>query len=95
MTKENERYLAMHHMCGINKGDIVKVLRRAQGYEMGWDSFWTPYMDKFVGKECIVTSDNGVYGFLLQKSEYPLELHFPFFVLEKIKGENNENKKSI
>ena len=76
----DEAYQIMSKESGINVGDTVKVIRKAQSYEMGWQTAWDPYMDEMIGKEYTVSEVfDGVY--------HLSDLYwFPFFVLEKIKS---------
>ena len=74
-----EAYQVMAKESGINIGDTVKVLRKAQSKEMGWPTIWDPSMDKMIGNEYTVVE--------IGDGEYQLDglYWFPFFVLEKIK----------
>ena len=75
-----EAYQVMAKESGINVGDTVKVLRKAQSKEMGWPTAWASDMDKMIGNEyTVVEIFNGVYHL---DSLY----WFPFFVLEKIES---------
>jgi NADH:ubiquinone oxidoreductase subunit len=78
-----DAYLAMQEACGIKVGDAVRVLRKAEGGEMGWNQVWVSEMDKYVGEDGVVGECYGSNGFLVQ---FPggKGWRFPFFVLEKI-----------
>ena len=83
-------YLTGHKKCGIKVGDKVKVKRKAESYELGWNNSWAGDMDSAVGRIGIVTVDNGQCGFELKfrptKSKVdPTEYAFPYYVLEKVK----------
>jgi hypothetical protein len=89
MKKKDESlqnsYLELHEASGIEIGDTVRVLRKAENYEMGWNNEWNDdVMNKYIGRECVVTDDKKNYsdeaGFELNRGYI-----FPFFVLEKIK----------
>jgi hypothetical protein len=76
-----EAYKVMQDNCGIEVGDIVKVLRIAKDYEMGWSSVWNKGMDGYVGKTFTVSrihSDHGIHIGLERR------WWFPFFVLELV-----------
>ena len=82
---EKEAYLLLHKASGIKVGDKVKVLRKADNYEMGWQMPWDVKMDEFIGKECIVTIDYDSDGFFIKGSM------FPFFCLELVDKKYNES----
>lgn len=75
-------YLAMHKASGIKVGDIVKIIRAAEEYEMGWVNGWNRSMTRDVGKYFEVTRDIGQKGFRLGVEGFK----YPFFCLEKIEG---------
>lgn len=67
----------------VKKGDKVRVTRKADSYEDGWDNSWTQDMDKAVGnvytvadihEDDIVLGGAGYFG-------------YPYFVLEKVEPE--------
>lgn len=76
-----EAYLAMQKNCGIEPGDRVKVLRKANSREMGWSNSWVCKMDAAVGREYQVSR---VTGSGVELSDCGANLSFPFFVLEKV-----------
>ena len=90
---EQEKYLEGHMNCEIKVGDRVRVTRKAESYEGGWDNSWAyssipevPGMDAYVGAEGVVAFDGGENGFGIDAG---LEkdgalFGFPYFVLEKI-----------
>lgn len=63
---------------GIEVGDTVKVLAKAEPNERGWSNVWPLVMDNFVGETFVVNQvttwgiSNGVFA-------------FPYFVLEIVK----------
>jgi len=79
-----EAYKVMQANCGIEVGDTVKVLRKAQGHELGWDNTWTNAMDAFIDKICVVKyiGNSGIHGYNQELDNWYL---FPFFVLELVK----------
>lgn len=98
-TEEQEEYLSEQHKWIIANdlkiGDKVRVIRKAENHEAGWDNSWVPSMDFFIGlEECridsygyegtgddamIVSSVKGIP--VSEKFECWL---FPYYVLEKI-----------
>lgn len=84
-------YLEEQEKCGLKVGDTVKILRKAERREKGWEAYWTAAMDKFVGKTGEIQRKSGVQGFcVLFENIYDSYL-FPYFVLEKV--ENTETPK--
>ena len=77
-----ERYLIEHKKANL-VGKRVKVTRRAEADEMGWDNDWEGNMDDMLGQEVIVSGDSGGYGYSLRGSVY----NFPYFVLEVVEDE--------
>jgi|TARA_R110002110_G_scaffold184875_2_gene391768 hypothetical protein len=58
-------------------GDTVKVLRKAESYELGWDAIWSESMDVFVGNVYEISEVNK-YGVELYDGEvgcFTLPLH--------------------
>jgi hypothetical protein len=78
-------YLEKHKSCGIKIGDIVRVVRKAEDYEDGWENTWVYFMDDFVGETFLVESDQFNNGFSLVMDGC---FDFPYFVLEKVGEEN-------
>lgn len=73
-------------MSKLKVGDVVKITRKAEDGENGWDNTWVEEMDIFVGKNGVVVdipSDEGVKVYCLEAGDYYL---FPKFVLKKIDG---------
>lgn len=80
---EKEAYLILQESSGIKKGDIVKVLRSAKSYKMGWMNSWVSIMNYAIGKKFKVDTVRGDGVWLLGKG-------YPFFVLELIKSAPKE-----
>ncbi len=68
---------------GINKGDKVRIVRKAGSHEDGWDNWWEEGMDDWVGKVFEVCSFHSESGILLVNGSNSWR-SFPYFVLEKI-----------
>ena len=90
---EQEKYLEGHRNCGIKVGDRVRVTRKAEYEEGGWDNDWVgmddgplPGMYAYIGVEGVVVLDDEEYGFEIDAGiETDRSLYsFPYFVLEKI-----------
>lgn len=72
-------YLAFHNVSGLAVGDKVKVVRKANDNEMGWDNDWVEDMDGCVGKVLTIIEDRGILGWRLDGGRC-----FPTFVLQKV-----------
>ena len=69
----------------IKVGDYVKITRKAQDYENGWDNVWDSRMDEYVGRNMMVLrTDTLEEGISLSCPD--TFFYFPYFVLEKISG---------
>ena len=72
---------------GINKGDKVRIVRKADNYEGGWFRFWNPDMTKAVGKvgtvSHISTNRGGASGIEVDVLDVGPFL-YPYFVLKKV-----------
>ena len=78
-------YKTMQAASGIEVGDTVRVLRKAERREMGWQNSWWESMNGSVGKSGIVA---GVYCHGIRIEGINCPLLYPFFCLELIsKGE--------
>jgi len=75
----SDYYRTFHNASGLKVGDSVKVVRKAEDYEMGWVCCWVDEMDNYIGKTLEITSNSEGYGWLLEDKFY-----FPTFVLQKV-----------
>lgn len=74
-------YLERQNECGIKVGDKVKVIRKSEDYEDGWENTWETVMDDAVGNEYEVIGVHGINGITIN---FDLGLNFPYFVLSKV-----------
>lgn len=90
---EQEKYLESHRNCGIKVGDRVRVMRKAEDEEDGWNNCWAgvedgplPGMYAYIGVEGVVVLDDDEYGFEIDAGiDTDVGIYsFPYFVLEKI-----------
>ena len=79
--------------CGLKVGDKVKILRRAEAEEEGWNNDWCESMNEFIGKIGKVISNQGEAGIKVEVCEFNNWWYFPYFVLEKV--EDNETPKHV
>lgn len=84
MTDMKWVYMDAQRSCGLNPGDLVKVLRTAEGGECGWYNVWNPKMDACVGKcfSVVLLHEGGV-----RLCTDAGNLAFPYFVLQKVSYE--------
>lgn len=75
-----EAYKVMQEASGIKVGDRVKVLRKAEDCEMGWEYGWLGSMDERIGEVLFV---DGIKDNAVRTNKG----YFPFFVLEVIEPE--------
>ena len=70
----------------VKKGDKVRIARKANSLEDGWQSLWNPDMDEAVGKVGTVSHisanfrECGIEVYVLDVGEFL----YPYFVLEKV-----------
>ena len=64
---------------GLKVGDTVKVLRKAESYELGWKTCWVSMMNPSVGKEYKVRKIDS-FGATLNDGHF-----FPLHILEIVK----------
>jgi len=79
----HEAYLVLQQAAGFRAGDRVRVLRKAEDFELGWPDSWSVYMDDFIGSVHTIqwVSQYGI-GLVQGFGRY----NFPWFVLEKVQG---------
>lgn len=75
---------------GIKVGDYVRVVRKADSHEDGWNNGWVDNMTYWVGKVFKVNYFNDTAGIQLLDNcgaDCGAVASFPYFVLEKVKPE--------
>lgn len=82
-----EEYLEKQKACGLKVGDKVKVLRKAEDDENGWEAWWLPEMDNFIGNTFEIIDECKAEGFVLIDNYTKENFSFPYFVLEKAEKE--------
>lgn len=89
-TMEQVYLLAQEH-CGLKVGDWVRVTRKAENYEAGWDNIWSSCNIK----NCTLgeirgIDNNGIRVDFRKPGEWLW--YFPYFVLEKVEKPVHEFK---
>lgn len=91
---EKKSYEKRQAECGLKVCDKVRVLRKADDYEDGWDNTWAgAYMDDYVGRIGKIVGERPCAGFRVFCEELNARHQFPYFVLEKV--EDNETPKHV
>lgn len=67
----------------LKADDYVKVLRKAESHEHGWNAEWVREMDDCVGKTLKVLEINLIHDFICLEYN-DAAYSFPYFVLEKV-----------
>lgn len=88
-TVSNYRKSQEEWLCenGIKTGTTVRVIRKAESYELGWCNEWASDMDACVGKIGWVDliENYGSYGIEIRFDNKKADgMLFPYFVLEKV-----------
>jgi hypothetical protein len=77
-----EAYKTLGKAAGFKVGDKVRVLRRADAFELGWTNHWHSSKTMFVGKVGeidYIHSDGDIHVIMDGVQRY-----FPWFVLERV-----------
>ena len=85
--ERQDEWLKANNIAG---GDKVRIARKAESYEDGWDNNWTVRMDDEVGEVGFVVEDNGDKGIVVDTENG--RWSYPYFVLEKVKDEPETEK---
>lgn len=83
-TYPQEQYTEGQKNCGLKVGDKVKITRKANSYENGWDNVWLNCMDAWVNKTGTIEDIFYRDGIRVKNMEKTDSCCFPYFVLEKV-----------
>lgn len=89
MDNAEKSYAERQRECGIQKGDLVRVVRKALSYENDWPYPWVSKMDEMVGN---IYAVKGVYNDAIGLLYLNCFYYFPYFVLEKVVNMNAKEK---
>ncbi len=78
-----EVYLLAQEHCGLKVGDWVKIIRKAESNEAGWEANWNDNMDKYVGRNGFIRKFEDAYGMSVIFQDGNC-WNFPYFVLKKV-----------
>ena len=79
---EKKSYEKRQRECGLKVCDKVRVIRKAEDYEDGWEARWVPGMSECVGDTGIIEAIHETFGVRVKTDNYG-EHYFPYFALEK------------
>ena len=86
-------YAERQAKCGLKVGDRVKVLRRGDFGELGWENTWIGYdMGKAIGQVCTILAIDEKDGITLDQCD---SYYFPYFVLEKYEETKEEKIENL
>lgn len=93
MTTMEKVYMDAQAACGLEVGDYVKIIRKADDYEAGWARYWNTKKD-IVGITGIIQEINelGIYIKLVGYNIPITNCYVPYFVLEKVEKPVHEFK---
>ncbi len=76
----------------IKPGTKVRIIRKAESYSYGWETYWHPKLDTLLGNIviCCDVIDHGTKGILIRSEDAPVSFYVPFFILEKVKEEGQD-----
>lgn len=76
--------------CGLKAGDFVRLTRKAEHYEDGWNNVWPPVANGWIGRILrvdFIDDDDGSVKCVWHEGQPDEDwFHFPYFVLEKVEG---------
>lgn len=84
-----EDYVKGTEKCGLKAGDFVRLIRKAQSFEGGWNNVWPRDADAWIGHILYVERVDADWGVkcIWHKGQFDEDWFcFPYFVLEKAKG---------
>lgn len=82
-------YMDAQKACGLKVGDWVKITRKAEDYEAGWNNTWDCTMDEYANQvgQIMDINDEGIEVQFIACWD-----SFPYFVLEKVEKSKHEFK---
>jgi hypothetical protein len=88
-----EYYKKVAKKIDFRNGDKVRVVRRAESNELGWDNLWVDAMNALVGEVGeVVSRDNGT-GSMISFGDQGFDIkRFPFFVLDIVERKKKKIK---
>ncbi len=91
--QEMKEYPADHSTVGFFVGDRVKVKDHPVNFpdfkyeRASWCNSWASNMDKYIGKEGVITCDSERSGLEIDFNDGKITYRFPYFCLEKVNKE--------
>lgn len=87
-------YIELHKKIGFKVGERVKVTAVAESQEKGWNNQWVMAMNRFVGKEGVITNDYMEHGLEIEFDEGKI-FRFPAFVLELVTKRRSKKQQQV
>lgn len=85
LPRTKEEYCQFELGCGLQHGDLVKIIRKAETHEHGWGNAWIEEMDEYIGKSFRMDLAYASRTYASGRGIRIEDFFFPYFVLEKIK----------
>lgn len=83
LPRNASHYSLLQSQCGIQRGDMVVVISKAQSKANGWDNTWVERMDDTIGGTFRVDNVGDNCGIRLDINGGG-SFRYPFFVLRKV-----------
>ncbi len=75
----------------IEVGSPVRILCKARQGQGGWRDSWIPKMTEAIGKIGTVHGNAQSRGLTINIPDFPMFYHFPYFILEPVTEEKEQN----
>lgn len=76
-------FISFHNASGFKVGDKVKITRKANTYEMGWNGCWDSAMDACINKIGEIVGDINNHGWRVKFTDVNM-WDLPDFILQKV-----------
>ena len=80
-------YIQYELECNFRVGERVRICRSSPNYEGGWNNSWNSQMNSYVGRTHAIKSVGHANGSGIGIGGF----RFPYFILERIIGEEDTN----
>lgn len=92
---EKASYEEAQEASGLKVGDWVKIIRKAEDGENGWENNWSYKMNKNLDKIGVIKDINGYRGIEVfisdgENRSCDKSYYYPFFILEKVPAQEQK-----